>query len=249
MRGVSAVERNWARNLTYSSPIEHPESVEAAQELVARSERVHAVGTRHSFSDCADGDGLLIALDRLDPDLVLDEAAGTATVAASTRMGDLGRSLDEAGWALANLASLPHISVGGAVATGTHGSGDRLGTMSSQVRGLEIIGADGELRTIGADDDDLAGSVVAMGALGVVTRLTLAIEPTYTIRQDAYVDLPWESVQESFDGITASGYSVSLFTAWRGPVARVLVKSRGTTPPDDLLGARSAPRRWAWTRR
>jgi xylitol oxidase len=237
---VSDVERNWARNLTYSAPVEHPESVEAAQELVAGAERVHALGTRHSFSECADGDGVLIALDRIPADLEIDEAARTATVGAATRMGDLGQALDEAGWALANLASLPHISVGGAVATGTHGSGDALGTMSSEVRGLEMIGPDGELRAVGGDDVELAGSVVALGALGVVTRLTLAIEPTYTVRQDAYVDLPWEAVRESFDAVMASGYSVSLFTRWRGPVPRALVKSRGTTPPDDLFGARPA---------
>lgn len=237
---MSTVERNWARNLTYSAPIEHPESVAAAQELVAASDRVHALGTRHSFTDCADSDGLLIALDRLPADLTLDEAARTATVSAGTRMGDLGQALDEAGWALGNLASLPHISVGGAVATGTHGSGDDLGTMSSDVRGLQLIGPDGELRELGADDDELAGSVVAMGALGVVTRLTLAIEPTYRIRQDAYVDLPWSAVQESFDAITSAGYSVSLFTRWRGPVERVLVKSRDGAPPADLFGSRPA---------
>ena len=234
-----ATERNWARNLTYSAPMEHPASIEEACELVARSERVHPLGTRHSFSDCADGDGLLIVLDRLPADLEIDEQAATATVGAAVRMGDLGQALDERGWALANLASLPHISVGGAVATGTHGSGDRLGTMSSAVRGLQVIDADGSLRDVAGDE--LAGSVVAMGALGVVTRLTLAIEPTYEVRQDAYLDLPWSSVEERFDDITAAGYSVSLFTRWRGPVVeRVLVKSRGTEPPEDLFGARPA---------
>ncbi|MCU1472058.1 FAD-binding protein [Amnibacterium sp.] len=233
-----AAERNWARNLTYSAPIAHPASLEEACELVGRSARVHALGTRHSFSDCADGDGVLVALDRLPMDLEIDEQAATATVGAAVRMGDLGQALDARGWALANLASLPHISVGGAVATGTHGSGDRLGTMSSAVRALQIIGPDGALREV--TGDEVAGSVVAMGALGIVTRLTLAIEPTYEIRQDAYLDLPWSAALDRFDEITAVGYSVSLFTRWRGPVERVLVKSRDTEPPDDLFGARPA---------
>lgn len=231
-------ERNWARNLTYSAPIVHPESVDEACEVVGRSERVHALGTRHSFSDCADGDGLLVALDRLPMDLEIDEDARTATVSAAARMGDVGQALDERGWALANLASLPHISIGGAVATGTHGSGNALGTMSSAVRGLELIDADGRVRRV--TGDEVAGSVVALGALGIVTRLTVAIEPTYTVRQDAYLDLPWASVEERFDEITAAGYSVSLFTRWRGPVERVLVKSRDTEPPEDLFGARPA---------
>ena len=233
-----AAERNWARNLTYSAPIAHPTSIEEACEQVARSTRVHPLGTRHSFSDCADGDGLLLALDRLPMELEIDEQAATATVGAAVRMGDLGQALDERGWALANLASLPHISVGGAVATGTHGSGDRLGTMSSAVRALQIIGPDGALRHV--TGDEAAGSVVAMGALGVVARLTLAIEPTYRIRQDAYLDLPWSAALDRFDEVTSAGYSVSLFTRWRGPVERVLVKSRETEPPEDLFGARPA---------
>ena len=233
-----ATERNWARNLTYSAPIEHPGSVEEASELIASSPRVHALGTRHSFSDCADGDGVLVALDRLPVEVEIDEAARTATVSAAARMGDVGQALDERGWALANLPSLPHISIGGAVATGTHGSGDRLGTMSSEVRALELIDADGRIRRV--TGDEVAGSVVALGALGVVTRLTVAIQPTYEIRQDAYLDLPWSSLEESFDAITATGYSVSMFTRWRDPIERVLVKSRGTVPPEDLFGARPA---------
>ncbi len=233
-----ATERNWARNLTYGAPVEHPGSIDEARDLVAAADRVHALGTRHSFTDCADGDGVLVALDRVPAALEIDADARTATVGAGTRLGDLAEELDARGWALANLPSLPHISVAGSAATGTHGSGDALGTMSSAVRGLQLIDAAGELHEV--TGDEVAGSVVALGALGIVTRVTLEIEPTYAIRQDAYLDLPWRSVQEHFDAITGSGYSVSLFTRWSGPVERVLVKSRDTEPPDDLFGARPA---------
>ena len=136
-------ERNWARNLTYSAPVRHPGSTEELQEAVAAADRVHALGTRHSFSRCADTDGLLVALDGIDPDLRIDRAAGTATVGSAIRLGDLGRLLEEHGLAIANLPSLPHISLGGAVATATHGSGDANGMLATLVRGLEVVGPGG----------------------------------------------------------------------------------------------------------
>ena len=157
-------ERNWARNITYSAPVQHPDTVERLQEAVAGARHAHALGTRHSFSTCADTDGLLVALDRIAPDLQVDEETGTATVGAAIRLGDLGRLLAEHGRAIANLPSLPHISLGGAVATATHGSGDGLGMLATFVRAIEVVGPAGILRRF--DGADLAGAVMAYGALG-----------------------------------------------------------------------------------
>ena len=185
---MHTVERNWARNVTYSAPVTHPGSIEELQQAVAAAPRVHAVGTRHSFSTCADTDGLLVALDRIAPDLVVDEAAGTATVGSAMRLGDLGRLLEEHGLAIANLPSLPHISLGGAIATATHGSGDSLGMLATLVRGLEVVGADGGIRRFAGDE--LAGAVMSYGALGVVTRITVAVEPAFEVRQDPFSALP-----------------------------------------------------------
>jgi xylitol oxidase len=152
----------------------------------------------------------------------------------------LAAALEERGLALANLASLPHISVAGAVATGTHGSGVGNGCLSTSVAALELVGADGELRRITREDPEFAGSVVALGALGVVVRVTLDVLATFAVRQDVYPRVPWAPVLADLDAVLACGYSVSLFTNWVGPW-QVWVKSTGTTPPADLFGAPPSP--------
>ncbi len=160
------------------------------------------------------------------------------TVGASQDYGAVALALEERGWALANLASLPHISVGGAVATGTHGSGDRLGSLAAAVAAVELVGPDGSLRQVARGDAGFEGSVVALGALGVVTRLTLDVEPSYLVRQDVYTGMPWHVVESEFDAITAAADSVSLFTRLddRG-VLQVWCKSRSTDAPGDLFGS------------
>jgi len=158
---------------------------------------------------------------------VLDDAARTVTVGAGTRYGELAGWLAGRGWALHNLGSLPHISVGGATATGTHGSGDTNGSLSTAVRGLEIVGPDGALRTLRAGDPELDGSVIALGALGVVVRVTLAVEPAYRVRQDSYRGVPWDALLADVPAVTGAGYSVSVFTNWvDDTVEQVWVKRR-----------------------
>lgn len=229
--------RNWAGNLTYTGRVVTPASVAEVQELVAGADRVRALGSRHSFNDIADTDGVLVSLEALPPEVELGD--GTVTVSAGTRYGVLAEALRAHGVALANLASLPHISVGGAVATGTHGSGDANGSLSTAVAALETVGADGALRTIRRGDPEFAGSVVALGALGVVTRVTLDTLPEFDLRQDVYRRVPWAPVLADLGAVLASAYSVSLFTDWTGEqVAQVWLKSAGTTPPGDLFGAR-----------
>lgn len=240
-RDPAAVERNWARNIAYSAAVTHPRSIEELQEAVAAARTVHALGTRHSFSTCADTDGLLVALDGIAPDLVVDEIAGTATVGSAIRLGDLGRVLEERGLALANLPSLPHISLGGAVATATHGSGDSLGVLATMVRGLEVVGPDGAIRRF--EGAELAGTVMSYGALGVVTRITIAVEPAFEVRQDRFSALPWQNLETDLDEIFAAAYSVSLFTKWTGNVRGGLVKARsGPGWRGPFFGAAPTPR-------
>ncbi|MBC7292127.1 MAG: FAD-binding protein [Actinotalea sp.] len=250
---------NWAGNLTYGARALHePTSVARLQDLVARTPRVRALGSRHSFSDVADGE-VLVSLEHLPGVVEVDPAARTVRVPAGTRYGALAPVLHDQGWAVHNLASLPHISVAGAVATGTHGSGDRSGTLATAVRGLEVVTADGELVTVGAAQAPASGAeaathrpdvpldavVVGLGAFGIVTAVTLAIEPTYDVAQEVYPDVPWDAVLADLDAVTGSADSVSLFTDWRSPtVAQVWRKSRldaGWEPRPHLLGvARSA---------
>ncbi|WP_456823186.1 D-arabinono-1,4-lactone oxidase [Cellulomonas sp. P5_E12] len=237
---------NWAGNYTYrAADIHRPRTVEELQEIVARSPKIRALGTRHCFNDIADDPAALVALDGLEVAPEIDEAARTVTVTGGTRYGTLAQHLHPAGWAVHNLASLPHISVAGAVATATHGSGDRSPNLAAVVRRLELVGPDGDIRTVERGDDDFAGSVVALGALGVATRVTLDIEPTYDVAQEVHLDLPWSAALEHLDQITGSADSVSLFTDWTGEtIQQVWRKTRvtdsyalrtdffGTTPAD-----------------
>lgn len=238
----------WAGNLTYAAARVHePRTVEQVQEVVAGARRVRALGTRHCFNTVADTPDDLVRLDGLDPAVEVDAAARTVTVAAGTRYGALARELHPQGWALHNLASLPHISVAGAVATATHGSGDRSPNLAAAVAGLDLVTADGSLRHLARGDADFPGAVVGLGALGVVVRVTLDVEPTYEVAQEVHTDLPWDAVLEHLDDVTGSADSVSLFTDWTGPAVRqVWRKTRVATgatyePRADLFGARPAP--------
>jgi xylitol oxidase len=233
--------QNWAQSHNFQAEmVQRPADAAEVRELILRGGPVRALGSRHSFTDLADTTGRLISLDRFADDLVIDEDARTASFSPGLRYGDLATQLQARGWALHNLASLPHISVAGAVATATHGSGDRNGNLSTAVAALEFIDGTGDLVRIDRTDADFEGAVVGLGALGIVTRITLDIEPTFEVRQDLYNDLPWDAALANLDAITSSAYSVSLFTSWIGDTIDIAwLKSRmdAPVPPSDLFGA------------
>jgi xylitol oxidase len=211
-------EMNWAGNYEYRAErIARPETVEELRELVVGAPAVRALGSRHSFNDLADTPGLLVSTAGLPDAVRIDEASRTVTVGGGVRYGDLARELQEAGWALHNLASLPHISVAGAIATATHGSGDRNGNLATAVAGLRILNGSGELVDLRRGDEGFDGAVVGLGALGVVTEVTLDIRPTFDARQRLFGGVPWDAVLGRFDELTSAAYSVSLFTTWDEP--------------------------------
>lgn len=232
-------ETNWAGNYRYQArEIVHPRSVAEVQDAVGRATRIRSLGTRHTFNAIADTSGDLISLDALPHYVDIDEGTRTVRVAAGMRYGDVAVRLQERGWALANLASLPHISVAGAIATGTHGSGQGIGSLAAAVAGLELVNGSGETVTLRRGDPDFAGAVVGVGALGVVTAVTLDIRETFQISQRLYTELPWELVLENFDAVCGAAYSVSLFTDWRGDtVQQAWLKSEVGA---DSVGADSA---------
>ena len=213
------------------------------REIVVNAPRVRVLGSRHSFTDIADS-AELVALDGLPADVVVDRGAGTVSLPAGLRYGELAEALRAEGVALANLASLPHISVAGAVATATHGSGDANGNLATAVAGLEMVTSSGEILTTSRGDADFDGLVVALGSVGAVTRLTLDVEPAYQVRQRVFEGLGWDALLENLDEITSAGYSVSVFTRWGEAIDQVWVKSRVTDAAepvrDDLLGAVAA---------
>lgn len=213
--GPMTIERNWAGNLTYrASAVEHPGSIDELRHLLARGGAARILGSRHCFNDIADTDGLLIALDRLPVVFEVNEARDAVRVSGGLRYGDLAPLLDAEGLALANLASLPHISIAGAVATGTHGSGDAIGSLASAVRALTIITPAGETRTLARGDDDFEGAVVSLGALGAVVDVTLDVEPTYEVAQHVFEHPSWDAILADFDEVTSIGTSVSIFSRW-----------------------------------
>ena len=242
---VDVTEIDWAGTYRFQAPVLRPASIAEVQEVVRSHDHVRALGTRHTFNGLADSPGVLVETAGVDPAIEVDADARTVTVGAGTQFGTLARELDRQGWALFNLGSLPHISVAGAVATGTHGSGNSNPVLASAVRAIEYVDADGELRTVRAGDEHFEGMVVALGAYGVVVRMTLAIEPAYQVRQDVYRGMPWSALDD-WASVQGSGYSVSGFTLY-DPVAlgHVWVKRRvdqlDGDVPDSLVGATRDP--------
>ncbi len=232
---------NWAGNFRYGAARTHfPQTVEQVQEIVARAGKVKALGTRHSFNEVADCSGDLFSLSHLDRIIDIDRAGQTVTVEAGARYGQLAEHLHRPGYALRNMASLPHISVAGACATATHGSGDQNANLATAVVAIEMVNSDGQIVQISRqrNGDAFDGMVVALGGLGIVTKLTLEIVPSFLMRQDMYENLPWRELEEHFDAITASAYSVSLFTNWQSDrVNQVWLKQRVDQPPGDKSAA------------
>ena len=146
-----------------------PKSVAELQDAVRAATAVRALGSRHSFNAIADSAGDQISLTHFRG-MELDGEARTVTVGGGATYGDLARWLEERGFALHNLASLPHITVVGAVMTGTHGSGVGNGSLASAVAAMEFVDGRGEVVRLSRaqDGDRFAGAVVALGALGMV---------------------------------------------------------------------------------
>lgn len=239
---------NWAGNHTYAAGrYVRARSLEEAQEVIRASSHVRVLGTRHSFNALCDTEGTLLDLTDLATEPVLDGDRGTVRVAGGMPYNDVASHLQAHGHALANLGSLPHISVAGATSTGTHGSGAANRILGAGVSRLELIGPDGELRTISRGEPDFDGSVVALGALGAVVSLDLDVEPTYDVRQDLYAHLRWSEVIERIDEVLGSAYSVSVFGRWSdADPTEVLVKSRTTDdrePPGWTGATRAVPPR------
>jgi len=221
--------KNWAGNLEYSTTkIDYPKSVEEIQQLVRKYKKLKVLGTRHCFNTIADSRYNFISLRNMNKVVTLDANAKTVTIEGGMRYGELCPWLNEKGFALHNLASLPHISVAGAISTATHGSGVRNGNLATAVAGLEIVNADGKLIKVSREDGEkFYGAVVGLGAIGVITKVTLNIQPAFMMRQYVYTKLPLPQLKRHFDEIVSHGYSVSLFTDWQNEsINEVWIKSR-----------------------
>jgi alditol oxidase len=226
--------RNWAGNIAFH-PIQlhRPKSIPELQHIVARASHARALGSGHSFNGIVSTTGDLIAVDRLPSMMDIDRDRMIVHVSAGTRYGELADHLHRNGLALSNLGSLAQISVAGACATGTHGSGNSNGSLAAAVTSVTLVDGHGELTTLSRGEADFDGAAVSLGALGIVTSLSLGVRPTFDVEQYVYDGLSWSSLLEHFDRITAGGYSVSVFSHF-GEANRIWLKRRCGDPRNDL---------------
>ena len=221
---------NWAGNLEYGTDrLYSANSLEQVRDYVKKQSKLKVLGTRHCFNNIADSTHNLLSLKSMDEVVALDPEAHTVTVNAGMTYGQLCPYLHTRGFALHNLASLPHISIAGACSTATHGSGEKNGNLATAVSALEIVTAASEVVKLSRqiDGEAFRGAVVGLGALGVITKITLDVQPTFMMRQYVYENLPLSEMRDHFDAIESSAYSVSLFTDWQKQrINEVWIKSR-----------------------
>ena len=238
--------RNWAGNLTYgTASVLEPKTPEELQEIVKKTARLRALGTRHCFNQIADSHDNLVSTKNLNSLISIDAQLKTVTVGGGMRYGELCGQLHQKGFAIHNLASLPHISVAGACATATHGSGVKNGNLATAVSAIEFVNANGELVSLSREKngENFYGAVVGLGCLGVVTKVTLDLIPTFSMQQEVYLNLPLAELEKNFDEIMSAGYSVSLFTDWQTEnVNQIWIKRRVTEgetykAPEEFFGA------------
>jgi len=239
--------KNWAENFQFSTAnVHYPKSAEEVQGLVKKCSFLRVLGSRHSFNRIADSEENLISFDNLNKIISLDKDAMQVTVEGGIKYGELCAYLHENGFALHNLASLPHISVAGTIATATHGSGLENGNLSTGVSAIEFVNAKGELVKLSKDDKDFYGAVVGLGALGPVIQVTLDLQPAFEVAQVVYLDMPMESLKDNFKEIMGSAYSVSLFLDWKSNnvnevwVKKIVVPGETLNFPEEFYGAKKA---------
>jgi xylitol oxidase len=241
--------KNWAGNLEYSTQrLTAANSLESVQDFVRKHKKFKVLGSRHCFNDIANSKDEFLSLKTMDKVVALDSTNRTVTVESRMTYGQLCPHLDREGWALHNLASLPHISIAGACSTATHGSGDKNGNLASAVSALDMVDAAGNVVKLSrqGDPEVFHGAVVGLGALGVLTRVTLDIQPRFMMQQNVYQDLPLQELKNHFDQIESAAYSVSLFTDWkRESINEVWLKTRmdpgqAWVAPKDFFGGRLA---------
>jgi xylitol oxidase len=230
--------KNWSGTVTFAdSQTFAPATTAELAQIMAANPKVRARGSAHCFNAMADTDAISVTFENLPQDLVINKEKQIVTVSAGIKYGELAVALEKRGWALHNMASLPHISVAGAIATATHGSGVGNGNLATAVRGLEIVLPDGSIKKITLESPEFAGYVVGLGVAGIVISVDLAIEPTFNVEQTVYRAMSRETYAANLDEIMSLAYSVSFFTTWAAAGGgEVWAKFRsGSVAPETLF--------------
>jgi len=207
--------QNWSKNVDFNDrAFLQPESLAELQELARSNGKIRARGTAHCFNEIANTSSYAINLAKMPRVIEVNAENKSVKVSSGLTYGELAPVLHNQGWALNNLASLPHISIAGSISTGTHGSGIKNQNLSNQVLSLDIVTAEGELRHIDRANPAFNALVVGLGLGGIAYQYELKIETTFTIRQVVYPEIPLDVLQRNFDQIMGTAYSVSYFTDW-----------------------------------
>jgi alditol oxidase len=240
---------NWSGNIHYTTQNLHSsDSLANVRAFIQSHSNLKVLGTRHCFNTIADTNTQFLSLQPMDELVSLDSTARTVTVAGRLTYGQLCPVLDRRGFALHNLASLPHISIAGACTTATHGSGETNGNLATAISAIELVTAAGDVLQLSAQNNPeiFPGCVVSLGALGVITKITLNIEPAFQMQQYVYENLPLSELAQHFDEIFASAYSVSLFTDWQNHritevwLKRKITPGQPTHAPTEFFTAKPA---------
>ncbi len=224
---------NWAGNQSCDPvTIEQPETTEEVAAIVTRAalrgQRVKAIGAGHSFTSAAMTEGVMVDLERLSGLQKLDTETGLITVGAGMILDDLNLKLDEVGLALPNLGDIAVQSVAGATATATHGTGTTLGNLATQIVGMQIVTGTGQILQLDGDNqpDLLRFARVSVGALGVVTSVTLQTVPAFNLHAvEQVVDL--EATCEDIEDFLTSSDHAELF--WFPGTTTCLTKQNNRT--------------------
>jgi xylitol oxidase len=239
--------RNWSKNVDFNDrAFLQPESLSELQELVRSNAKLRARGTAHCFNEIANTSSYAINLSKMPKTIEVNPELNSVTVAAGLKYGELASELHKQGWALNNLASLPHISIAGSISTGTHGSGIKNQNLANQVLSLDLVTAEGELRHINRANPAFNALIVGLGLGGIVYQYELKIEPTFKIRQVIYPEIPLDVLQRNFDQIMGTAYSVSYFTDWStAQVGNLWCKFRDVEEiPESVGGVAQADRKY-----
>jgi xylitol oxidase len=239
--------QNWSKNVDFNDrEYLQPESLTELQELVRTHPKIRARGTAHCFNEIANTSSYAINLAKMAKTITVNLEKKSVLVAAGLTYGELAPVLHAQGWALSNMASLPHISIAGCISTGTHGSGIKNQNLANQVLALDLVTAEGELRRIDRTNPAFSALVIGLGLGGVVYQYELKIEPTYEIRQVIYPEIPLDILQRNFDQIMGTAYSVSYFTDWSSAqVGNLWCKFRdGEAIPESVGGCTKADKKF-----
>ena len=239
--------QNWSKNVDFNDKSYlQPTSLAELQELIRTNPKVRARGTAHCFNEIANTSSVALNLAKMPKIIEVDDAKKSVRVAAGLTYGELAPLLHAQGWALSNMASLPHISIAGSISTGTHGSGIKNQNLANQVLSIDLVTAEGEVRHIDRANPAFNALVIGLGLGGVVYEYELKIEPTFKIRQVVYPEIPLDVLQRSFDQIMGTAYSVSYFTDWSSSqVGNLWCKFRdGEVIPESIGGCAQANKKF-----